>query len=106
MNDEEIFNQLVDLQQNGIASCLATIIRTAGSTPREIGAKMLICLDGTTYGSIGGGCGERQLQSAAIRCLLKDKKPEILDIDLTVDLNVKGGDVCGGNLSVFVEPFF
>ena len=67
MNDGEIFNQLVDLQQNGIASCLATIIRTAGSTPREIGAKMLICLDGTTYGSIGGGGGERQLQSAANR---------------------------------------
>jgi len=67
---------------------------------------MLICLDGTTYGSIGGGCGERQVQSAAIRCLLKEKKPEILDIDLTDDLGVKGGDVCGGNLTVFVEPFF
>ncbi|MEE8414796.1 MAG: XdhC family protein [Desulfobacterales bacterium] len=106
MNDGEIFNQLVDLQQNGIVSCLATIVRTAGSTPREVGAKMLICLDGTTYGSIGGGCGERQVQSAAIRCLLKDKKPEILDIDLTDDLGIKDGDVCGGNLSVFVEPFF
>jgi len=106
MNDGEIFNQLLDLKQNGIASCLATIVRTTGSTPREVGAKMLICLDGTTYGSIGGGCGERQVQSAAIRCLLKDKKPEILDIDLTDDLGVKGGDVCGGNLSVFVEPFF
>lgn len=106
MNDGEIFNRLVDLQQNGIASCLVTIVRTAGSTPREVGAKMLICLDGTTYGSIGGGCGERQVQSAAIRCLLKDKKPEILDIDLTDDLGIKGGDVCGGNLSVFVEPFF
>ena len=106
MNDGEIFNQLLDLKQNGIVSCLATIVRTTGSTPREVGAKMLICLDGTTYGSIGGGCGERQVQSAAIRCLLKDKKPEILDIDLTDDLGVKGGDVCGGNLSVFVEPFF
>jgi len=106
MNDGEIFNQLVDFQQNGIVSCLATIVRTAGSTPREVGAKMLICLDGTTYGSIGGGCGERQVQSAAIRCLLKDKKPEILDIDLTDDLGIKDGDVCGGNLSVFVEPFF
>ncbi|KKK78325.1 hypothetical protein LCGC14_2844710, partial [marine sediment metagenome] len=74
--------------------------------PREVGAKMLICLDGTTYGSIGGGGGERQVQSAAIRCLLKDKKPEILDIDLTDDLGIKDGDVCGGNLSVFVEPFF
>ncbi len=106
MNDGEIFNQLLGLRQKGIASCLATIVRTAGSTPREVGAKMLICLDGTTYGSIGGGCGERQVQSAAIRCLLKEKKPEILDIDLTDDLGVKGGDVCGGNLTVFVEPFF
>ena len=105
MNDKEIFSQLAVFQKKGIASCLATIIHAAGSTPREVGAKMIVCLDGSSYGSIGGGCGEKQVLSTAVRCLLKDKKPEIVEVDLTDDLGVKGGDVCGGKMLVFVESF-
>lgn len=105
MNDQEIFAQLAVFQNNGTAACLATIIHTVGSTPREAGAKMIICLDGSSYGSIGGGCGEKQVLSAAMRALLQNNKPEIVDVDLTDDLGVKDGDVCGGRMSVFVEPF-
>lgn len=105
MNDQEIFARLSAFQKDGIVSCLATIVTAAGSTPREIGAKMIICLDGSTYGSIGGGCGERQVQSAAICCLLKTKRPRLLEVDLTDDLATKGGDVCGGKMGVFIEPF-
>lgn len=106
MDDKKIFAQLADFKKNNIAACLATIVQAAGSTPREVGAKMIVCLDGSLHGSIGGGCGERQVLSAARRCLLKDKKPAIVEIDLTDDLGVKGGDVCGGRLLVFVEPYF
>lgn len=105
MNDKEIFKQLADFQENGIASCIATIINTEGSTPREVGVKMIVCSDGSSYGTIGGGCGEKQVLSAAIRCLLEDQKPEIVEVDLSDDLGVKGGDVCGGKILVFVEPF-
>ena len=86
--------------------CLATIIKAAGSTPREVGAKMLICADGKTYGSIGGGCGENQVRSASLRCLLTEKKPALIEADLTDDLGTKGGDVCGGKMLIFVEPYF
>ena len=106
MNDKEIFEQLAALQKAGVPSCLATIVHASGSTPREVGAKMIICADKTSYGSIGGGCGERQVLSSAIRCLLKNKQPETLEVDLTDDLGTKGGDVCGGKMLVFIEPFF
>ncbi len=105
MDDKEIFSQLAIFRTNGIAACLATIIQTAGSTPRDVGAKMVVCLDGSSYGSIGGGCGEKQVLSAAMRCLLQDKQPAVVDVDLTDDLGVKDGDVCGGKMVVFVEPF-
>jgi xanthine/CO dehydrogenase XdhC/CoxF family maturation factor len=104
MNDLEIFKKLSELKEKKITVCLATIIETAGSTPREPGAKMIICMDGTTYGTIGGGCGESQARSAALRSTLVTQKPEILEIDLTDDLGTKGGDVCGGKLWVFIEP--
>ena len=104
MNDLEIFEKLAELKERKITVCLATIIETSGSTPREAGAKMIICMDGTTYGTIGGGCGESQARSAALRSTLVTQKPEILEIDLTDDLGTRGGDVCGGKLWVFIEP--
>ena len=104
MTDLEIFKKISELKQQNIAVCLATIIETTGSTPREVGAKMLICVDGTIYGTIGGGCGENQVRSAALRSTLVTQQSNIIEIDLTDDLGTKGGDVCGGRLRVFIEP--
>ena len=104
MTDQEIFQKLVELKDRGIKVCLATIIDTVGSTPREAGAKMIVCADGTLYGSVGGGCGENQIHSAALRCILTTKSPELLVVDLTDDIGTKGGDVCGGRMWAFVEP--
>ncbi len=104
MTDQEIFQKLVELKEQNIKVCLATIIDTVGSTPREAGAKMIVCADGTLFGSVGGGCGENQIHSAALRCILTTKIPELLEIDLTDDIGTKGGDVCGGRMWAFVEP--
>jgi xanthine/CO dehydrogenase XdhC/CoxF family maturation factor len=105
MTDLEIFKKLQELQKVGVPVCLATIVDTMGSTPRERGAKMLVCADGVTFGSVGGGCGENQVRSAAYRCLFSSHKPELLEVDLTDDLGTRGGDVCGGKMRIFVEPF-
>ena len=105
MSDREVFEKLAGVADHGTPVCLATIVETQGSTPREVGAKMLIFADGTTFGSIGGGCGENQVRSTAYQCLLVGKKPRIVEVDLTDDLGTKGGDVCGGRMWVYVEPY-
>jgi len=104
VTDEQIFRKLAELQGQGIPACLATIVETIGSTPREIGAKMIICFDATIYGSVGGGCGENQVKSAALRCIFTTKNPELLEINLMDDIGVRGGDVCGGRMKIFIEP--
>ena len=103
MNDREIFQQMAKLKNSDIDAALATIVETTGSTPRGAGAKMIICADGTTYGTVGGGCGEKEVRSAALRCMLTTKKPELLEVSLMNDLGTKGGDVCGGRMWMFVE---
>jgi xanthine dehydrogenase accessory factor len=103
MTDRDIFGKLAELAKQGIPVCLATIVETAGSTPREVGAKMLVGVDGWTFGSVGGGCGENRVRSAALRCLLVSAQPELLEVDLTDDLGTRGGDVCGGKMWIFVE---
>jgi len=105
MTDKDIFEKLSQLQKQKIPVCLATIVKTAGSTPREIGAKMIICTDGTTFGSVGGGCGENQVRTAAFQSTLIKQEPRLLEVDLTDDLGTKGGDVCGGKMWIFVEPY-
>ena len=105
MTDQEIFRKLAEIKDCGAAACLATIVEVSGSAPREMGAKMIVCVDGSTYGSVGGGCGEDRVRSAALRCILTTKKPCLLEVDLMDDLGTRGGDVCGGKMSIFVEPF-
>lgn len=103
MVDREIFQKLSDLKTQGIDVALATIVETTGSTPRGVGAKMILCADGTIYGSVGGGCGENEVKSAALRCLLGTKSPQLLEVSLLDDLGTRGGDVCGGKMLIFVE---
>ncbi len=105
MTDHEIFKKLKDLKFQGIPACLATIVDTMGSTPREAGAKMIICADGTAFGTIGGGCGENEAKSRAPRCLLRSNNPELLEVRRMDALGIKGGDVCRGKMHIFLEPF-
>lgn len=103
MTDQEIYQKIAELKDQDTAVCMATIVEAAGSTPREVGAKMLLCADGTTYGSVGGGCGESQVKSAALRCLLTDQQTELIEVNLMDDLGTRGGDVCGGKMWIFIE---
>jgi xanthine dehydrogenase accessory factor len=103
MTDREIFKKLAELKKQGINVALASIVETSGSTPREVGAKMVICADGSSYGTIGGGCGESEVRSAALRCLLAGKKTQLLEVSLLDELGTKGGDVCGGKMWLFIE---
>jgi xanthine dehydrogenase accessory factor len=82
---------------------LATIIKTRGSTPRKVGAKMLVFPDGRFLGTIGGGCGESDVFHEAMR-VIEDGQPRIVHVDLTADEAGESGDVCGGIMEVYVEP--
>jgi xanthine dehydrogenase accessory factor len=104
VTDQEIFSKLAELRAGGKAACLATVVEAVGSTPRDTGAKMIICADGTMFGSVGGGCGESQVKTAALRCLFSTGRPEVIEVDLTDELGTKGGDVCGGKMKILVEP--
>ena len=82
---------------------LATIVMTRGSTPRKVGAKMLVFPDGSFLGTIGGGCGESDVFHEAQR-VIEDGQARMLGVDLTADEAGESGDVCGGIMDVFIEP--
>lgn len=98
-----MYAELQSLVDRGQPVVLATVVRTRGSTPREVGAQMLIKADGSTIGTIGGGCGEADVWSEAMEAL-SDGNPRLIDVDLLHDEDIEGGRACGGIMTVFIEP--
>ena len=83
---------------------LATVVNVRGSTPREVGAKMIVREDGQ-FGTIGGGCGEAEVFRKA-RVLLEEKNEggaRLAEVDLTGDFDQREIGTCGGIMDVFVD---
>ena len=78
---------------------LVSIIKVAGSAPREVGAKMLVGPYGCT-GTIGGGRLEKMAIDRARKLLLcKNAQSE----RLTLALGAALGQCCGGRVELLME---
>jgi xanthine dehydrogenase accessory factor len=101
----DILTSLAALRARGEPAALATITRVKGSTYRREGARLLIHQDGTTIGSISGGCLEGDVVEAA-REVMQTGRPRALTYDLTADDDAVWGLGlgCNGAIDVFVEP--
>ena len=64
---------------------------------------MMIWADGTALGSVGGGCVESEIKSAAREVLLATHGPRTVTVRLTEREQGGTGDVCGGQMDVFLE---
>jgi len=96
-----IYNELAAALSQG-AVVLATVIRVKGSVPREVGAKMLIALDGRCFETIGGGAGEAKVIQQALEVLQTGQKQQI-EIDLTGATTRETEGICGGWMQVWLE---
>ena len=83
-------------------AALMTVISTRGSTPVESGAIMVMDSLGKTIGTIGGGCGEAEVMTAARR-LIGTGQAKTVEVDMTNDIAEEEGMVCGGKMRVLVE---
>ncbi|MGQ9667278.1 MAG: XdhC family protein, partial [Anaerolineae bacterium] len=101
---ENIFAAVKEALDAGRRVALATIIRTAGSTPREIGAKMMIHPEGQHAGTVGGGCGEAEVLRQALDVIAAGR-PDIVRVDLTGEISLESDGICGGIMEVLVEPW-
>ncbi len=99
---EEIWTEAVRTLERNKPFALATVINVRGSTPREVGAKMLVRDDGQV-GTIGGGCGEAEVYRKA-QLLLEESAPaRLAEVDLTGDFEQQEIGTCGGIMDVFID---
>lgn len=98
-----VYKEVLGILEAGGRVALATLMARRGSAPGSLGAKMLVREDGTTAGSIGGGCVEAEVWDAA-RAALANGEPQVLAYHLNTEEMAESGLICGGNVEILVEP--
>jgi len=94
----EWIRDLCDVSAAGEPAVLVTVAGIRGSTPREIGAKMIVTRN-ETIGTIGGGQLEYQATRIAAGMLDSDA-PAMRNFPLGAAL----GQCCGGVVEILFEP--
>lgn len=89
------------LSDNVKGSVMATIVTKHGSTPRDIGARMLYLKDGSVYGTIGGGLAE--YEALNIMKTWKDDNNTLCHFNMSNGQAGKSGMICGGEIDVIFE---
>lgn len=88
--------------ENGHPFALATTLTHHGSTPRSAGAAMVVRLDGTIAGTIGGGQIEAKTIQLASQVLI-EKRPARKEFYMTGKDAASTDMICGGNQEILVE---
>ena len=94
----DIFKEIVALKSESIPAVLTTVIAVVDSAPGKPGARMIVKKDGSTVGTIGGGAIEKRITEEALT-MMEGRGTRLLTYELK-DI----GMVCGGGMSVFLEP--
>ena len=94
-----IYQKLYEIERSQEKAALCLIIGTKGSTPRKVGAKMIVNEHGKIWGTIGGGSLERQVIQDALSSI-ESQKAVTFDHALVHD----HGMCCGGSVQIYIEP--
>jgi xanthine dehydrogenase accessory factor len=78
---------------------LATVVSATGSTPRHLGARMMITGEGRLIGSVGGGRIEHEVVQGAAEVVAR-QAPAVVSHHLVRDLAM----CCGGSMEVAITP--
>jgi len=81
---------------SGSEFALATLVRVEGPSYRRPGARMLICENGTSVGSLSAGCLEDEVALRA-REVLQTGQPTIVSFDTRRRFG------CAGRIDIFIE---
>jgi xanthine dehydrogenase accessory factor len=100
----EVLAAFLDELRAGRRAALATIVRATGSTPRTVGARMLVRADGTSVGTIGGGAFEAMVGVDALDLLkAAEPAPAVKKYTFTEHGEDALGMACGGTAEVLLE---
>lgn len=99
----EVYARMAQLEREGRRYAVCTVVRTSGSTPQVVGAKMVVDDLGRLTGTLGGGCVEGDAFDEARR-VIGTSETSLREYELTEELAWDTGLVCGGTMWIWIEP--
>jgi xanthine dehydrogenase accessory factor len=99
----DLFEEIVRMRRAGQRGALATIVHTNGSIPSYESSRMLVREDGSSLGTVGGGCVEADVWAAA-REVMHNEAPRKIVFHLNNEATYDNGLICGGTVEIFIEP--
>ena len=82
---------------------LVTVVQTWGSSPFQIGTKMIVNENGNFLGSVSGGCVEANVINECLELLKNKNLFKKIKFTVSNDSAWSVGLACGGEMAVFIE---
>ena len=99
---QDVFQEIVRLREARTPAALATIVKTLGSTPGKIAQRMIVRGDGSTVGTIGGGCVEADVIRGALD-VMDTNMVKTMSFVLSGREAERTGLACGGKVEIMIE---
>jgi xanthine dehydrogenase accessory factor len=97
-----VLREAADLSERGVPCALATVVTATGSVPGKVGATMLVTVDGTSKGTVGGAGLEERVK-ALCREAIQRGSGGVHSFDLA-NWKPRGLDsVCGGTVTISIH---
>ena len=101
--DEKILDEAKDWLDSKQNVVLATVIETWGSSPRQIGSRMIVNEKGDFSGSVSGGCVESSVVRECLNLLEEKKSFKKIEFKVSNESAWEVGLACGGEIAVYLE---
>ena len=101
--DEKILDEARDWLSNKQNVVLATVIQTWGSSPRQVGSRMIVNDKGDFSGSVSGGCVETAVVRECLSLLKEKKNFKKIEFKISNESAWEVGLACGGEIAIFLE---
>ena len=88
---------------SGQQVAVATVVETWGSSPFQIGSKMIINEKGNFLGSVSGGCVETNVITECLELIKNKNSFKKIDFKVSDENAWNVGLACGGEMTVFIE---
>lgn len=100
---KKLLRNIRSLLDKGHGLVVATIIKQIGSTPRELGTRMIVSDVGQGCGTIGGGILEAKVVAEA-PIALHTGEAKSIHFQLNGKDAAESDMLCGGNVDIFLDP--
>ena len=101
--DEKILDEARDWLLSKQSVVIATVIQTWGSSPRQVGSRMIVNDKGDFSGSVSGGCVETAVVKECLGLLKEKKSFKKIEFKVSNESAWEVGLACGGEIAIFLE---